>query len=82
MVHVCEKQHSTVDHLQREIAFLDKAYPDIDIELVIEKGRFSPALVAELADRWAIPPNFMFIGCPGDGLTHNLAELGGVREIV
>jgi hypothetical protein len=29
-----------------------------------------------------IPMNFMFIGCPGSGLPHALAEFGGVRVIV
>jgi len=68
--------------LERDIEFLDKAYPEIDIEFVAVHGTFGPQLVKELEQRWKIPANFMFIGSPGDHFLYGLAELGGVRLII
>ena len=68
--------------LERSIAFLNEAYPDIDIELVVIRGRFGPELIQRLSREWQIPTNFMFIGSPGDHFVYGLAELGGVRLII
>ena len=65
-------------HLQ----FLNEAYPGIDIEFLAIKGTFGPQLIQKLAKEWDIPPNFMFIGSPGDGFMYGLADLGGVRLII
>ncbi len=68
--------------LEVDLEFLDRVYPDIDVEFVVLEGTFGPELIHELAKRWNIPPNFMFIGSPGDHFLYGLAELGGVRLIV
>lgn len=68
--------------LERDIGFLNEAYPDIDIELVVIRGRFGPDLVQRLSKEWQVPANFMFIGSPGDRFVYGLAELGGVRLII
>ncbi len=68
--------------LARGIGFLNEAYPDIDIELVVIRGRFGPELVQRLSQEWQVPANFMFIGSPGDHFVYGLAELGGVRLII
>lgn len=68
--------------LARDIGFLNEAYPDIDIELVVIRGRFGPELVQRLSQEWQVPANFMFIGSPGDHFVYGLAELGGVRLII
>ena len=68
--------------LERDIGFLNEAYPDIDIELVVIRGRFGPDLVQRLSREWQVPTNFMFIGSPGDHFVYGLAELGGVRLII
>ncbi len=68
--------------LAEDIRFLDRAYPEIDIEFIVHHGEFSPALVQELSDSWKIPTNFMFIGSPNGGFAHSLADLGGVRLII
>lgn len=70
------------ERLEEDLRFLDEAYPEIDIEFVILDGEFGPELIEELTRTWRIPANFMFIGCPGNGLPHSLGELGGVRVIV
>ena len=68
--------------LESDIGFLNEAYPDIDIELVVIRGRFGPELIQRLSREWRVPTNFMFIGSPGDHFVYGLAELGGVRLII
>jgi len=68
--------------LKDDLQFLDEAYPDIDIELLIIEGDFGPDLIDRLASEWSIPKNFMFIGSPGDHFPYRLEELGGVRLII
>jgi len=68
--------------LEKDLQFLDEAYPEIDIEFVVLEGTFGPDLIQELSQRWRIPTNLMFIGSPGDHFLYGLAELGGVRLII
>ncbi|MEJ2542499.1 MAG: hypothetical protein P8Y99_00360, partial [Calditrichaceae bacterium] len=65
-----------------DIEVLDRAYPKIDIDFVKLQGEFGPDLIKKLSKEWNIPPNFMFIGSPGDRFPYKLAELGGVRLII
>jgi amino acid transporter len=68
--------------LKRDIEVLDRAYPDIKIDFVKLHGEFGPEIIQRLSREWKIPPNFMFIGSPGDHLPYKLADLGGVRLII
>jgi len=68
--------------LEDDIEVLDRAYPDIKIDFVKLHGTFGPEMIRELSAKWKIPPNFMFIGSPGDHLPYKLADLGGVRLII
>jgi len=68
--------------LKRDIEVLDRAYPDIKIDFVKMHGEFGPEIIQRLSREWKIPPNFMFIGSPGDHLPYKLADLGGVRLII
>jgi len=70
------------DSLEKNLRFLDQAYPEIDIEFVVLTGTFGPALVEELSQKWGVPRNLMFIGSPGTHFLYGLAELGGVRLII
>ena len=70
------------ENLPQELEFLDKAYPEIDVEFVQLEGQFSPQLIQQLSDEWGIPKNLMFIGSPGGRMPYDLAELGGVRLII
>ena len=65
-----------------EIDFLGKEYPEIKIDFIIEKAKFSPSLIKELSQKWNIPINFMFIGSPSDKFPYKIQELGGVRLII
>ena len=82
IVTVVEDPANVPQRVATDIEFLDRAYPDIHIEFVIYKGTFGPEAIAELSKKWAIPPNFMFIGSPQSDFAFSLAELGGVRLIV
>jgi amino acid transporter len=77
-----KKDQELSSHLQRDIEFLDREYPDIDIEYVELSGTFGPELIQELSRKWNIPVNFMFIGSPGDRFPYRIEELGGVRLII
>jgi len=77
-----DKDEFVPENLPQEIDFLDKEYPDIKIEFIIEKGKFSPELIKKLSKKWNIPINFMFIGSPSDKFPYKIEELGGVRLII
>jgi amino acid transporter len=68
--------------LEQDVKFLDEAYPEIEIELVLLTGEFGPALIDKLSKEWNVPSNLMFIGSPEGNFQHTLAELGGVRLII
>jgi amino acid transporter len=70
------------ENLPQEIEFLDKEYPEIDVELIIVEGKFTPELIKKLSKKWNIPINFMFIGSPSDKFPYKIEELGGVRLII
>jgi amino acid transporter len=69
-------------NIAQEIDFLDREYPEVNIEFIIEPGIFTPKLIQQLSERWKIPVNFMFIGSPSDKFPYKIEELGGVRLII
>jgi amino acid transporter len=77
-----DKDDVVPKNLPQEIDFLDREYPEIKIEFVLEKGTFSPELIRALSEKWHIPINFMFIGSPSDKFPYKIQELGGVRLII
>lgn len=77
-----DKKEVVPENLPQEIDFLGKEYPEIKIEFIIEKAKFSPSLIKELSKKWNIPINFMFIGSPSDKFPYKIQELGGVRLII
>jgi len=79
---VVSNKDDVPERLRHDIRFLDEAYPEVRLDLAIVEGSFGPDLIEELARRWRVPPNFMFIGSPGDGFLYGLADLGGVRLII
>jgi len=82
VVTVAEDEKDVPEKLAEDLLFLDKAYPEIDIEYIFLRGQFGPELIRKLSDEWGIPPNFMFIGSPGGRFPFELEELGGVRLII
>ena len=82
VVTVEDGEHPVPKRLAQDLKFLDEAYPEIDIEFVVLKGKFGPAMIRNLEKKWGIPANFMFIGSPGDHFPYALDSLGGVRLII
>jgi hypothetical protein len=82
VVTVVRDEDEVPEKLRRDLKFLDEAYPNINIEFVVVRGRFGPTLIQELSRAWRIPTNLMFIGSPSGHLIYGLAELGGVRLII
>ena len=82
VVTVVRNESEVPARLRRDLEFLDEAYPEVDIEFVVITGKFGPALIQELSEKWRIPTNLMFIGSPTGHLIYGLAELGGVRLII
>ena len=68
--------------LSQQLQFLDRVYPEIDIDYVCVEGEFSPELIEKLSREWDIPKNLMFIGSPTSRLNYRLSDLGGVRLII
>jgi hypothetical protein len=81
-VTVAQNPEDVPAKLAQDIEFLDKAYPDIDIDFVIIQGSFGPDLIKQLSEEWDIPTNLMFIGSHGGHFHYDQAKLGGVRLIV
>lgn len=82
IVTVVNDSNVVAENLKQEIEFLDKAYPEIDIDFIEMNGTFSPELIKTLSEKWNIPTNFMFVGQPGEKFMYRLEELGGVRLII
>ncbi len=82
IIHVHNESEKTPENLKTDIDFLDREYPEIDIEFIDVPGVFGPDLIRELSKQWNIPINFMFIGSPTDKFPYRIEELGGVRLII
>lgn len=68
--------------LDEEIEFLDREYPQIDVELCKLPGEFTPEFIEQLSKEWDIPVNFMFMGSPTHKFSYRIEEFGGVRLII
>ena len=82
VVTVVKDQSEVSQRIKDDLKFLDRTYPELEIEFLVLEGKFGPELIKELSEKWKIPTNFMFIGSPGDHFLYGLAELGGVRLII
>ncbi|MAW95207.1 MULTISPECIES: APC family permease [unclassified Leeuwenhoekiella] len=82
IVSVGDEKAIRATSLPDDIKVLDRAYPNIKIEYILEPGTFCPEKIEELSKRWKIPTNFMFIGSPSDESEFSVEELGEVRLII
>jgi len=82
IVLITNENNKVPEKLAEEINFLDREYPEIDVEFVIEEGTFSPIFIKSLSQKWNIPINFMFIGSPSNKFPYKIEEFGGVRVII
>ncbi|MBW2518625.1 MAG: APC family permease, partial [Deltaproteobacteria bacterium] len=82
VVTVVKNKDEVPKKLEKDLKFLNEAYPTIEIEFVVINGAFGPDLIQELSVKWHIPVNLMFIGSPGTHFIYGLGDLGGVRLII
>ena len=82
VVTVVKNKDEVPKKLEKDLNFLNEAYPTIKIEFVVITGNFGPDLIQELSVKWNIPVNLMFIGSPGTHFIYGLGDLGGVRLII
>jgi amino acid transporter len=82
IVTAVQNEDEVPPNLRKDLEMLDRAYPEINIEFLVIKGKFGPELIRELSEKWSIPTNLMFIGSPGNHFMYGLADLGGVRLII
>ncbi|MFK5879588.1 MAG: APC family permease [Flavobacteriaceae bacterium] len=82
IVIVLKNDEQAPPNLAQEIDFLNREYPEVDIDFIIEKGEFSAKKIQQLSNKWNIPINFMFIGSPSEKATFKVEDLGGVRLII
>ncbi|RMA57932.1 APC family permease [Ulvibacter antarcticus] len=82
IVAILDAGETVAPNLKTDVGVLDRAYPEIAIEFIEERGIFSPDKIQELSKRWKIPTNFMFIGSPGPDFPYSIQELGEVRLII
>lgn len=82
VVHILDGMESPPPRLVSDLKLLDEIYPEMDIELVVRSGKFGPGLIEDLSEEYSVPPNYMFVGTPGDHFPHRISDLGGVRVII
>lgn len=82
VIHILDGTSEPPPRLAADLQLLDEIYPEIEISLVIRAGKFGPSLIAQLSEEYGVPPNYMFLGTPGDRFPHSLSDLGGVRFII
>ncbi|MFY0674429.1 MAG: amino acid permease [Bacteroidia bacterium] len=82
IVIVYKNEQEIPDKLEEEVDFLDREYPEINVEFVKVMGTFTPQLTKQLSSQWGIPVNFMFMGSPTDKFNYRIEEFGGIRLII
>ncbi|HIB68307.1 MAG TPA: APC family permease, partial [Phycisphaerales bacterium] len=82
VVHVYQDEEDIPPSLAEHVEIIDREYPELVVDLVLVKGRFSPELVEAISKEMDVPQNYMFMGTPGEQFPHNLGDLGGVRLII
>jgi len=82
IIEVLNKGNHLSTELRRDLDVLNRAYPEIEIEIIEEYGVFSPEKIREISKIYNIPTNFMFIGAPGEDFPYKIQELGEVRVII
>jgi uncharacterized protein YggU (UPF0235/DUF167 family) len=82
VVHVYEEEDQIPHQLAEHLKTIDRLYPELRVDFVAVKGKFTPELIDALSRHLSVPKNQMFIGTPGDRFPHRIENLGGVRVIL
>ncbi|RLD73229.1 MAG: APC family permease [Bacteroidetes bacterium] len=82
VIKVCEDEEKLPARLLPDIDFLNREYPEIEIDFIAITGKFSPDFIHKYSQKSGIPINFMFIGSPHENFPYRIEDLGGVRLII
>jgi hypothetical protein len=82
VIHVYQDEADIPPKLGDQLKLIDHLYPEIRVDFVAVKGKFTPQLIEAISQRLKIPKNYMFIGTPGDHFPHRIEDLGGVRLVL
>ena len=82
VVHVYQDEADIPPKLADQLKMIDHLYPELRVDFVAVKGKFTPQLIEAISQRLKIPKNYMFIGTPGDHFPHRIDDLGGVRLVL
>jgi hypothetical protein len=81
LVHVYKDLESIPPKLEEHCRLMEQLWPKYRVDYVQVKGEFGPAIIDNLAAKFNVPKNFMFITTPSENFTHKVADLGGVRLV-
>jgi amino acid transporter len=81
VVHVYEGEEAPA-RIAEHLTTIDHLYPQLRVDFLAVRGKFTPGLIEALSERLRVPKNYMFIGTPGNRFPHRIQELGGVRLIL
>lgn len=81
--HAVEEFHPDLEAMREDVETLQRIFITLKLDLVgiCTNLPFDRRLIAKINKKLSVPPNLMFISCPGERFPLNVAELGGVRVI-
>ncbi|KAI8893869.1 amino acid permease-domain-containing protein [Globomyces pollinis-pini] len=82
LIHFYNDQNNIPPDLIQNHHILDRAYPKIQIDLLLVKGNFTPRNVQNISDYLRVPQTLMFIACPGPDFPFLMSEFNGIRTIM
>jgi amino acid transporter len=76
-------EHVTVKAMMEDLTTLQRVYPKmkLDFAAISSHAQFKGSLVKKIGERLGVPTHFMFISCPSEKFSYDIAQLGGVRLI-
>lgn len=81
-VHVYSDPSKIPPKLVENTKILDKIYPKMRVDFAaVYSPKFDGDVINKLSERLEVPKQFMFMACPGEKFSQDIAELGGVRLI-
>ncbi|KAI0338562.1 hypothetical protein BDW22DRAFT_1362598 [Trametopsis cervina] len=74
LVHFYDEEFGIPTEMEANWKILDEAFPEITVDLILVRGRFTPSNVAALAHRLKVPTTLMFMSCPGPHFAFSVAD--------
>ncbi len=82
LVHLYRSESENQEtEIKEALKALNQIFPELEVELVVRQGAFSPGTIDQLSKEFQIPKNNIFIGAPEEKHPFSVQDLGGVRII-